>query len=167
MMNTKNEDFGFEQFPQDNDGNYIIDKNITEFTCPWLSSDNANQLYKEISHEFVLKKILTMPDLKATWSYNIDFLLELFTQIFAHPDRPVRYGKVSSFELSGRAVSELLNSLAYCGYFKIIIGNEAAGHKSYTRFWYPTLSREIKKEIITSVVNKKNLEISKLNEMII
>lgn len=165
MITSNFENFGYEEFVKNDDGNFIIDADISEFTCPWFSTIEKDKLYKEIAHEFVLKKLSTIPEIDYLYSQEFGFLVNLFTAIFANPKKPVRQGKVVKHNITARGLGLLMNDLVANGYFVLLMGNTEAGQQPYSKYWYPTINRKIKDELIETVIQKKKDEIRRLEKM--
>lgn len=164
-MTTLNvEKFGHEEFAKNDDDNFIISSDISEFICPWFSPIEKDKLYKEIAHEFVLKKLSAIPEISYLYRHQSDFLVDLFTDIFANPKIPVRQGRVAKYEISGRILAVFMDDLVANGYFVLLMGNTEAGQQAHSKYWYPTINQKIKGELIKSVIQKKKDEINRLEK---
>ena len=165
MITSNFENFGYEEFDRNDDGNFIIDADIKEFTCPWFNTNVNDNLYHEIAYVFVSKKLSIIPEIDHLYRYNFCFLVNLFTEIFANPKRPVRQGKVVKYNITGRYLGIFMNQLVKNGYFVLLMGNTEAGQQPYSKYWYPTINKKVKNELIEAVIRKRKYEIRKLKRM--
>jgi hypothetical protein len=55
-----------------------------------------------------------------------------------------------------------MESIEKCGLCTLLHGNTEIGHKPDYKFWFPTITKEVKNEIFDSLISSKSKELKSL-----
>ena len=162
MSETIKEHFGYETYPKNKNGEYIMATSTRQFISPWFKPNELESKFRDFAIDLLDKHFYSVKENYECFQYQRDFLIRLFTFMFAYPKRPILFGKVSEFHISRGQFMEIMDSIEKCRLCSLIHGNPEVGHEAYYKFWFPTITREIKSEILERVKAAKIKELDNL-----
>lgn len=162
MSEGTKELFGYETYPQNENGEFIIAAKARKFISPWFKPNEHESKYRDFAIALLNQHFYSIKENYKRYKYEKTFLIRLFTFMLAYPKRPILFGKVSEFHITHGQFLEIMESIEKCGLCSVIRGNPEVGHEPYYKFWFPTITREIKSEILARVKTAKTKELDSL-----
>ncbi|WP_392352517.1 hypothetical protein [Pseudoalteromonas rhizosphaerae] len=162
MSGETKELFGYEEYPKNESGEYIMAAKTRQFISPWFKPNEQESKFRDFAIDLLNKHFYSVNNNNECYKYERAFLIRLFTFMLAYPKRPILFGKVSEFYITRGQFMEIMKSIEKCGLCSVIHGNPEVGHEPYYKFWFPTITREIKSEILDRVKTAKTKELDSL-----
>ena len=162
MRGYNKELFGYEEYPQNENGQYIIAAEVYKFITPWFKPNDQESKYRDFAIDLMTKHFYSVKENYQRYKYKEPFLIRLFTFMLAYPRRPILFGKVSEFNINRGLFLNIMESIEKCGLCRLLHGNVEIGHEPTYQFWFPTITREIKSEILNRVKTAKTKELDSL-----